>query len=277
MSHTPNNHLSTTRPTALRILTLTAVLCCGMIRAEPEEVVVVGTALDTIVTHVSSIVSVNRDNQIARWNRSLCLRTEGLPEDHLHILRERVANASQSVRLSLLDEGCAENVLLFFASDAERVGRQLAQHFEIPLRQDGIARVQNFMASQAPVRWINTYDRCGFGCRLANSRITASSAPSIDFMLIVVDVTQIEDSDFEDIADYIAFVILTNPALQPKPAVESILSLFDGWQSDVPIGGLSIYDQAYLEALYTVPMDRFLDGQRHAIGGRMFSRLNALQ
>jgi hypothetical protein len=147
----------------------------------------------------------------------LCLRTEGLPEEQSCILRERPANASQSVRLSLLDEGCAENVLLFFASDAERVSRQLSQHFEIPLRQDGIARLQNFMASQAPVRWINTYDRCDFGCRLANSRITASSAPSIDFMLIVVDVTQIEDSDFEDIAAYIAFVILTNPAPQPKP------------------------------------------------------------
>jgi hypothetical protein len=265
------------RPAARLILVLAATLFSGLIRAEPEEVVVVGTALNTLVTHVSSIVSVNRENQIARWNRSLCVRVEGLPEEHHRILRERLAQASQSVRISLLDAGCAENVLLFFASDAGTVSQQLAQHFEIPLRQDGIERVQDFVASEAPVRWINTFNRCGFGCRLANSRITASSAPSVDFMLLVVDVTHIEERHFRDVADYLAFVILSNPSPQPKPAVDSILSLFNAPQQGSSPEGLSVYDQLYLEALYSVPMDRFLETQRNAISGRMLTRLNASQ
>ena len=265
------------RPAARLILVLAATLFSGLIRAEPEEVVVVGTALNTLVTHVSSIVSVNRENQIARWNSSLCVRVEGLPEEHHRILRERIAQASQSVRISLLDEGCAENVLLFFASDADSISQQLAQHFEIPLRQDGIERVQDFVASKAPVRWINTFNRCGFGCRLANSRITASSAPSVDFMLLVVDVTHIEGRHFRDVADYLAFVMLSNPSPQPTPAVDSILSLFNAPQPSSAPEGLSIYDQLYLEALYSVPMDRFLDTQRNAISGRMLTRLNASQ
>jgi len=259
------------------MLVLALALFTGWVSAEPEEVVVVGTALKKLVTHVSGIVTVNRENQIARWNSPLCLRVEGLPSELKTTLRDRVRRAAEQVRISLLDEGCAQNVLLFFATEADSVSQQLAKHFEIPLRQDSTARVQDFMASHAPVRWINTYDRCGFGCRLANSRITASSAPSIDFMLLVVDATQIEGRHFEDIADYLAFVILTNPSPHSRPMVESVLGVFDGKPTAKSMGGMSMYDQAYLDALYTVPMDRYIETQRNAISGLMLTQLNALQ
>jgi len=272
-----NNRSRLELPKARLVVALALAFFIDFVKAEPEEVVVVGTALNKLVTHVSGIVSVNRDNQIARWNSSLCLRIEGLPSQQQRILRDRVADASSKVRISVLDEGCAENVLLFFASDAGRVSQQLARHYEIPLRQDSNVRVQDFMESPAPVRWINTYDRCGFGCRLANSRITASSAPAVDFMLIVVDVTQAQGRYFQDIADYVAFVILANPSPQSKPAVESVLRLFDTAPKAATMGGISIYDQVYLDALYSVPMDRYIDGQRNAISSLMLTQLNSLQ
>jgi len=43
------------------------------------------------------------------------------------------------------------------------------------------------------------------------------------------------------------------------------------------MGGMSMYDQAYLDALYTVPMDRYIETQRNAISGLMLTQLNALQ
>lgn len=47
---------------------LTILLASGSAFAssEPEEVVVIGTALPLLVTHVEGIVAVNRDNQLAR-------------------------------------------------------------------------------------------------------------------------------------------------------------------------------------------------------------------
>lgn len=259
----------------LMVMTLALHVVC--IQAEPEEVVVVGTAYNKVLSHVSGIVSANRENQIARWNSSLCLRVEGLPSELKAIIRQRLTLASAPVRLSVLGEGCAHNVLLFFSSDASSVSHQLAEHFEVPLRQDSTRRVTNFMDSRAAVRWINTYDRCGFGCRLANSRITASSAPSINFMLVVVDIAQIQGHSFQDIADYLAFVILSNPSPQAAPALNSVLGLFDSAPGTSAKGGLSTYDQVYLDALYTLPMDRYVETQRNAISASMLARLATLQ
>lgn len=258
---------------------LPLLLACGggFASSEPEEVLVTGTPLPLLVTHVQGIVTVNRDNQLARWNSSLCLRIEGLPADQHAIIRERLSHASEKVRISLLDVGCAENVLLFFASDAAQISQTLAKHFAVPLRQDSTARVEQFIDNTTPARWITTYDRCGFGCRLANSRITASTAPAINFMLVVVDVTQIQGRPMREIAEYLAFVVLANPAPYAKPAVGSILSLFETIVDVSSTTGLSVYDYAYLEALYTQPMDRFIDSQRNAISSQMLSRLNALQ
>lgn len=255
---------------------LLLAMMVSTVSAEPEEVVVVGISTRKLVDHVAGIVSVNRENQLARWNSSLCLRIEGLPSTQHAIIRERLADASDKVRLSLLAEGCAHNVLLFFAANAADVSQRLAQHFEVPLRQDSTARVQAFMATTAPIRWINTYDRCGFGCRLANSRITASSAPSVDFMLLIVDTTQIEGRRLQDIADYIAFVILANPSPTARPQLSSVLSLFSAAPNRTAIGGMSQYDRAYLEALYSVPMDRYVENQRNALGSTMLSRLNSM-
>ena len=256
------------------LLTLLLACVAGFASSEPEEVLVTGTALPLLVTHVEAIVTVNRDNQLARWNSSLCLRIEGLPSDQHAIIRERLSHASEKVRISLLDVGCAENVLLFFASDAAQISRSLATHFEVPLRQDSTARVQQFITDTAPARWITTYDRCGFGCRLANSRITASSAPAINFMLLVVDVQQIQGRPMREIAEYLAFAVLANPAPHAKPAVDSVLSLFDTTVDASSTTGLSVYDYAYLEALYTQPMDRYIDSQLNAIGSSMLVRLN---
>ena len=248
----------------------------GLASSQPEEVVVTGTALPLLVTHVEGIVAVNRDNQLTRWNSSLCLRIEGLPADQHAIIRERLSHASKKVRISLLKAGCAENVLLFFASNPKEISQSLAKHFEVPLRQDSTARVQQFMADRAPVRWITTYDRCGFGCRLANSRITASSAPAVNFMLLVVDTNQIRRRRMQDIAEYVAFVVLGNPAPHAQPAVHSVLSLFETNADSSETAGMSIYDQAYLEALYTLPMDRYIDSQRNTIGNAMLVRLNEM-
>ena len=258
------------------LLPLLLACVAGFASSEPEEVLVTGTALPLLVTHVEAIVTVNRDNQLARWNSSLCLRIEGLPSDQHAIIRERLSHASEKVRISLLDVGCAENVLLFFASDAAQISRSLAAHFEVPLRQDSTARVQQFITDTAPARWITTYDRCGFGCRLANSRITASSAPAINFMLLVVDVQQIQRRPMREIAEYLAFAVLANPAPHAKPAVDSVLSLFETTVDVSSTTGLSVYDYAYLEALYTQPMDRYIDSQLNAIGSSMLVRINEM-
>jgi hypothetical protein len=247
------------------------------IQAEPEEVVVTGTAFPKIESHVSAMVSVTRDNQIARWNRPLCLRAEGISAEHQETLLARFSLASQNIRLSVFNTGCNPNVLLFFSPQAAATTQQLADHFEIPLRQAGPEQVSAFRSSSAPVRWITTFDPCGFGCRLANSRISASTAPALQLMVVVVDIEQITDHRFQSVADYLALVALTNPSNQNAPSRDSILGLFSGKANPDRPTKLSILDTVFIEALYAVPMDRYAKSQQHAISSRMVTLLNEAQ
>ncbi len=75
------------------------------------------------------------------------------------------------------------------------------------------------------------------------------------------------------VIEYLALgIVLANPAPHAKPAVDTVLSLFEATADVSTTTGLSIYDYAYLEALYTQPMDRFIDSQRNAISSQMLSR-----
>lgn len=264
-------------PVILSAFLLILSVASTPVKAEPEEVVVIGTAFEKVTTHVSALRSVSLEDQIARWNRPLCLRDEGLAEEHHQTLRNRVTRATRDIRISLADEGCNPNVMLFFSADAKTTAEQLNAHFEIPLRQAGPQRVRQFLESEAPVRWITTFDPCGFGCRLANSRITASTAPALQLMIVVVDVPQIQQHNFQSVADYLAFVMLTNPSPEGSPALDSILSLFSSSDTSSGVVGLSLYDRLYIEALYWVPMDQYASRQGHAISSRMMSLLASAQ
>lgn len=269
------------RPTSRGVLLKTAILLSALasacIQAQPEEVVVIGTAFDKITTHVSAMVTVSRDDQIARWNRPLCVRAEGLSQQHQITLLSRFALAAENTRLSVTDNACNPNVLVFFASDAAATTGQLAEHFEIPLRQAGPDKVNAFKTSRAPARWITTFDPCGFGCRLANSRISASTAPALQLMIIVVDIAQIKDHDFESVADYLALVALTNPSSEGSPSPDSILTLFTSSTVGNRTQRFSTLDAVFIEALYTVPMDRYAKSQQHAISSRMATLLYEAQ
>lgn len=255
---------------------LFATLLSALSYAQPEELVVVGAAPEKIENHVGSLLDISTEGQISRWNDPICPRVIGLTQDYIDLLSASLGSAATAVRITVAGEGCNPNLLIFFSGNAAQTTEQLVNHFGVAMRQAGQLRLQQFSDSEAPIRWISTFDPCGFGCRLANSRIIASSAPSVQRMWAVVDLNKIQRRPFQDVADFISFVALANPSAVPKTTLPSILDLFDIAADGKTLLGLTMYDEVYLDALYSVPMDRYANQQQGAISARMLTRLNEL-
>ena len=258
------------------LLALITTMLSVLTYALPEEVVVVGAAPEKIENHVGALLDVSIDDQISRWNDPICLRVVGLTQDYIELLTASLRPAANTVRITVADEGCNPNLLVFFTGNAVETTQGIANHFGLAMRQAGQRRLQQFLDSEAPIRWISTFDPCGFGCRLANSRIIASSAPSVQRMWVVVDLTKIQMRPFQNITHFISFVALTNPSAAQETTLPSILDLFDDAADGKTLQGLTMYDEVYLDALYSVPMDRYAKQQQGAISARMLTRLNEL-
>lgn len=120
--------------------------------------------------------------------------------------------------------------------------------------------VRKFRSSTSPVRALynaELYD--DFGIRL-NGDASGSTASSIAFssmrdltsVIVIVDTQRVRQSGvtFGQLAAYIAMVGFAELRSDPKiGAAPTILSVFSTSDKDRP-AGLSLWDQAYLKALY---------------------------
>lgn len=242
---------------------------------EPEEVVVTGTAPEALEVHVEALMYPGLTDQIARWNEPLCPSFANLGEKQAKVIKDHMEKLAKDVRITVGGDGCQPNVLLLFTGDADATAKGVVDHFDYSIRIDGAERIDPFLNSDKAMRWLATFDRCGFGCELPNSRITAPTAPSITRMIFVIDAKLLGGRDIKDIADYIAFATLVNPSPNGAPGLDSILKVFDAPPNKIV--GLSPYDHAYLDAVYTMRMDRFSHQQKTAISSLMLAELNKQQ
>lgn len=253
--------------------------------AEPElrnpAVVVTETRRDQAKAYMDDVMpkgTTIRRKGLPRWNSELCVSVIGPPVEQGQYIADRIVLRAMQVNLEAGAPGCDTN-LLIIVTDAPEVllPRVLEEHREMfgdpgdsGIDVSGTAALAEFAAEQRPVRWrqvIETVSASGIpidgdamtgpGGQPVNiptvrssdaSRLRSNVRREVSRMIVVVDSGATAGMSLEAIADYLAFVSLTqvDPDAEPDD-FPSILGLFT---SSNPPRKMTDWDIAYLTGTY---------------------------
>lgn len=258
---------------------------------EVEEVVVEGRRLDEAANlFVEQVADPAGNRGTARWDDGVCVGAANFTPEVAQYLVDRVSDLVRELGLTAHEPPCHPSILIMGTTDGAGFARELVSRRPKLFivggsgMDQGRAALNRFQSGEAPVRWwhvsVPVDDETGqIAVRLPNmysTRPTAENpfgrlmeeahAPQVrrnfasrlrqplrDVMkrsYVIVDVDRLDGVTLEQLADYIAFVSLAQ--VDPEADLsrfDSILNLFVPERRST---GLSPWDLAYLEGLYTV-------------------------
>jgi len=249
-----------------------------------EDIVVNGRPLDDMAQDFVSEISrpANRRG-LARWHNRVCVGVVNLPAAHAQFMVDRISEVASTVGLEPGEPGCSPRVIVIATDDGAAMARSLVGdedvEFQIGSTQTdaGSRALREFKSSDRAVRWWHTSipvdsdtgqaairlpgqtDASGNPSppvinRFAASRLNTQVRDDLVRVLIIIDVTKLGSTSFEQLADYVALVSLAQIDADAQTAdFDTIMNIF----SD-PGGPTSLtpWDVGYLQALYSTHPQR---------------------
>jgi hypothetical protein len=237
--------------------------------SEVEDVTVIGRPLrEADQSFVEEVGVAQRDQNLARWDRRVCVGVVNLNPRYAQTLADQVSAVAMVVGLQPGEPGCRPNILILADSNGDALAQALVDEDPQVFRPDigntnlGQAALEHFQTSGAPVRWWSvTYTRtAAFG--VTASRIRQSHEEALGHVIIILDTSRIGQVSFASLADYISMVALAQVDAQIDPSgYDTVFNLF------TPNGSrtqrMTDWDLAYLRALYEMRGDA-ADADRQA-------------
>ncbi len=248
-----------------------------------DDIVVTGQRLEEQArTFVGQVAAPSRAAPLARWHERLCIGAVNMDRAASQFLIDRVSAVAQDVGLEPGLPDCEPQVIIVGTLDGNRVAGGLVERRRgmlAPLAT-GFSRsrseLQAFAEEDRPVRWwhvgtavdpatgrsmlrqpkednfnsnrVEEILEDGPVMRSEGSLVVASTRQDLRRAVIIVDFNRLGDVDFEQLADYVAFVALAQVDPKARTAdYSTILNVFDA-PSTTP--GLTNWDRAYLRGLY---------------------------
>ena len=230
------------------------------------------------------------ERSVARWVDPICPKVTGLAPEHAAIVNSRVRAVARRSGARVAKGGCDANIVVAFSGDARTLAnfiraRAPTRVAEVPVTD----RSSLFDGSGAIRWWYSTETRDGSGTpasalpppwtsgngpgggsvlpmnedstvlnHYSPSLVSTRTMRALQSATILVDANLAEGHNLSSVADYVALIALAEIRLDAKPP-NSILGLFAKGSSPRRI---SPRDQAFLRALYNLPMDRTARQQR---------------
>ncbi|MGV3580552.1 hypothetical protein [Brevundimonas sp.] len=249
--------------------------------ARLPEVVVEGRIPEELAqAFIEEVSAPPRGATVARWNRELCVGVVGLRPVTAQYMIDRVSDVAGELEVDIGEPGCEANVVVVATTDGEAIARGLVERRRMVLAPGNSVQSRSrrdlaaFAAVDRPVRWwhISTavdphtgrtavrnrrednFDATdviavveNIGRPVVPSLIQSTTRQDLRRALIIIDFDDLGDIDFNQLADYVAFLALAQ--VEPEAdtsGFRTILNLFD----DPATPGLSDWDWAYLHGLY---------------------------
>jgi hypothetical protein len=204
-------------------------------------------------------------------------------------LADGLAHLGGALGVPIEDEDCNPNIFIVGTED----GRALAEEW---VRRDyrdfrpntsraalSPSRLTDFIEMETPVRWwaisrptyfdiytgrtVQTSNLTGGGPPpripvYARSMMSARTRDDLQWLVVILDVAQMEQTQLEDLIAYLALVVFSQVDMgADMRAHDTILNLFNGTHTG---GGLTQWDRAYLASMYAAPEDLRLNEHRQA-------------
>ncbi|HYC75220.1 hypothetical protein [Brevundimonas sp.] len=243
-----------------------------------EEVIVEGRRLEELTREfVDEVSAPPRRRGLARWRDGVCVGVSGIRRDIAQAVADHVSRVALEYGLRPGDPGCQANIVIVFAEDGQALGDAMVErrrqvfHLGIGGLDRGAAALRDFRESDQPVRWwhvsVPTNAQTGdVAIRMPGDEYPPSVQgeglinkgrwvrDDLNKVIIVVDGEHVNGVGLPQLADYLSMVALAQ--VDPEgdtSGFPTILNLFDDPEGSP---GLTGWDRAYLDALYTGPSER---------------------
>jgi hypothetical protein len=231
--------------------------------------------------------------QIARWREPICPKVMGLAQSFDEFVSQRIKDVA--ARVGVPEDGaCREaNVLVVFTVEPQKLMADVRDHHPALLGYHFAGERKAVATFHGPIEsWYVSATSMKTGIKdyrtprhidVANgpeppagtgSHIPPEFASEFALALVVVDANQLEGQAIGPVADKIAMITLSKPAMQetalkcsPLPSVMDVLA------SNCPSGastkGLTAYDEAFLKGLYAYQGNELRAFERQEIAKRI--------
>ncbi len=252
-----------------------------------EDVVVVGDTQRAARAFVDEVGRAPAGARLARWNAAPCVGVLGLRSDAAQPINDRVADVALALGVEVGEPGCLPNVIVIFSSEADETAEALVRRDRDRFRPGignsnaGLAALDRFRTSDAPVRWWHTSapvfadsgelavryrggtppgaDALARGGAASDSAIRGASRlrsgvrHDLNSITIIVDMERVEGVAWPALIDYLTMIAMAQ--IDPEADMsgrDTILNLFG---DDEVVLGLTAWDEAYLTGLYSADQD----------------------
>jgi hypothetical protein len=253
-----------------------------------EDVVVTAPTMREMVRNfVGEVSSAGQQEQLGRWDRTICPGVAGMRRRYAQALIDRLAVIAFTVGLEIGEPGCTPNALIYVTENSDALAQELVSEHEalVSRRNDfgntrGQDALTDFANTPRAVRWwhvSSTFSADGFRVNQGETvgvrsmgRLRRGTREDFDRVLIIVDATRINGYRFGAVADYVAMAVLAQ--LDPQADTSgyaTILNLFADQPAARP-AAITDWDLSYLDGLYHATRDaRDSDRQEADIARRM--------
>jgi hypothetical protein len=220
---------------------------------------------------VDAVATSPAGARLGRWTKPICISVAGLRAPYGQMMIDRIADIAIDLDLEAGEPGCTPNVLIVATDNGPEVATALVEGWRLRFRPPidntnmGLAALERFKTSAAPVRWWHIalpvgVDDGQLAVRAAGgappavasrnpSRMRSAVRHDLSSATVVIDLAHTQGVLLPALIDYTAMVVLAQ--VDPRAdyqGQQTVLNLFADPQG---IDGLTDWDRDYLRALYT--------------------------
>lgn len=220
---------------------------------------------------VRTVSDTAEQRQFSRRDDPFCVKIVGIDLAYHGLIRKKIRETAKVARAPKeAPEGCRPNIHVVFSNDGDALMAAFKRRYSATISAQPLRKIDELMQSKKPVRWWYATE----GRRTGNVSSLISTNFEIDLTstVIIVDINQSNGYPLESVASYISMVAFAqiNGATQEATSSTSILGMFNDTKPRIEaLRNLTIWDRAYLHALYSIAADRPIWQQRKRLSGAM--------
>jgi hypothetical protein len=256
-----------------------------------EDVEVSGRPLDRQVASFLDEISLPEASlKVARWQDKVCVGVVNLRSPSGQFVADRVSQIALDLGLDAGEPGCRPNIMILATNDGSGLAAGMVERRRGIFDPGGQGMVRTkralntFMTTDAPIRWWHVAIPVDSRTGLRANRLPGEEAPQVSgrasrlrteirndlgYVVIIMDIAKLEGLDMLQIADYAAMVAFSQVDIDADfSGYDTVLSLM----TDRSVRGLTDWDKAYLQALYSAELSQVYKGQQTGEIGRLMAQ-----
>lgn len=262
--------------------------------------------------YVQSVLATSpKIDQATRWTHTVCVSVDGVQPDKAALVKDRIEEVAKALGLRVGRKDCNPNVEIFFTQQPQSFLDKVAAARPALLGYGYRTEADTLKTVKRPIQaWYLTATaasgntngmthadteggygldrssgqgvgeilddpdkRPAVGC--GNSRIGGCTSSVFVHVMVVVDLSSVQDKSTGVLADYIAMLAMAQPrSLDGCNSLKSVIDIYAaGCAGRDPPDGLTRADVAYLTSLYKTDLEARKASQETDIASRMADML----